>query len=79
MKTIYENEDICITDMEKDYDFIAIIENKSNENLHIDFIDDFMEDTIDVDNNNWIGILADEQGYERLRKLYASKYSINWG
>lgn len=80
MKTIFEDEDICITDLEKDFDFIALVENKSNKTLHIDFMSDDMFDygnTITIEPNNWFGILADATGYRQLEKLYNKQYYIN--
>ena len=81
METIFEDEDICITDLEKDYDFIALIQNKTeNKTLYVDFMSDDMvdcENTIIIEPNNWVGILANETGYEQLMKLYQGQYYIN--
>ena len=80
MRTIFENKDICITDLEKNYDFIALIENKTNKTLHVDFMSKDMvdcEDTIIIKPNDWVGILADETGYNQLEKLNKGQYYIN--
>ena len=71
---IFEDKDICIKKTNKNYDFIATIQNKSNRDLYIDFTNEKMEyndDTIIVQAQDWIGILADEKGYEFLQKLFS--------
>ena len=65
MKTIFENEFIRVESTGKDYDFIATIENKTDKNIRLrynpmDF--DVIYDTIDVEPNDWVGLLADEEG-----------------
>lgn len=65
MKTIFENELIRVELTGRDYDFIATIENKTDKNIRLrynpmDF--DVIYDTIDVEPNDWVGLLADEEG-----------------
>ena len=65
MKTIFENEFIRVESTGKDYDFIATIENKTDKNIRLrynpmDF--DVIYDTIDIESNDWVGLLADEEG-----------------
>lgn len=65
MKTIFENEFIRVESTGKDYDFIATVENKTDKNIRLrynpmDF--DVIYDTIDIEPNDWIGLLADEEG-----------------
>lgn len=77
---IFEDKDICIKTTNKNYDFIATIQNKSNRDLYIDFTNEKMEyndDTIIVQAQDWIGILADEKGYEFLQKLENREFYIN--
>lgn len=77
---IFEDKDICISKTKQNFDFIATIENKTNKDLYIDFTDEFMEfndDTIIVQAEDWIGILANTQGFERLEKLEKGQYYIN--
>lgn len=79
-KIIFEDNDVKIIDTEQNYDFIAIIINKTNHDLYIDFTDEFMEfndDTIIIQKNDWVGILANEKGREQLNKLYSGQYYIN--
>lgn len=79
-KIIFEDNDVQIIETEQSFDFIATIKNKSDHDLYIDFTDEFMEfcdDTIIIEKNNWIGILADEKGFEQLDKLRIGQYYIN--
>ena len=77
---IFEDNDICIKRTNQNYDFVATIENKSKTDLYIDFTDEFMEfndDTLIVQAEDWIGILANTQGFERLEKLEKGQYYLN--
>ena len=65
MKTIFENEFIRVESTGQNYDFIATIENKTDKNIRIhykpmDFI--VIYDTIDIEPNDRIGLLADKEG-----------------
>ena len=65
MKTIFENEFIRVESTGKDYDFIATIENKTDKKIRVHYKDmDLLDtyDTIDVEPNDWVGLLADEEG-----------------
>ena len=65
MKTIFENELICVELTGRDYDFIATIENKTDKKIRVHYKDmDLLDtyDTIDVEPNDWVGLLADEEG-----------------
>ena len=65
MKTIFENELICVELTGRDYDFIATVENKTDKKIRVHYKDmDLLDtyDTIDVEPNDWVGLLADEEG-----------------
>ena len=65
MKTIFENELICVESTGRDYDFIATVENKTDKKIRVHYKDmDLLDtyDTIDVEPNDWVGLLADEEG-----------------
>lgn len=74
MTTLYENNDFIMKSTGKDYDFIAVIENKTDQDLrfhqmesHDSYIPkscyDFQFDDFEVPANDWIGLLADDDGY----------------
>ena len=65
MKTIFENEFIRVESTGRDYDFIATVENKTDKKIRVHYKDmDLLDtyDTIDVEPNDWVGLLADEEG-----------------
>lgn len=65
MKIIFENELIRVESTGRDYDFIATIENKTDKKIRIHYKDMDLLDTygtIDVEPNDWVGLLADEEG-----------------
>lgn len=65
MKTIFENEFICVESTGRNYDFIATIENKTGKKIRVHYKDTSpldVYDTIDVEPNDWIGLLADDEG-----------------
>ena len=79
MKTIFETEFIRVESTEKDYDFIATIENKTDKNIRLrynpmDF--DVIYDTIDVEPNDWVGLLADKEGRDLVRKFELGQVGV---
>ena len=79
MKTIFENEFIRVESTGKDYDFIATIENKTDKNIRLrynpmDF--DVIYDTIDIEPNDWVGLLADKEGYDLVRKFELGQVDV---
>lgn len=63
--TIFENEFIKVSTTDKDYDFIAVIENKTNEQICIHYDEPCYNDNYDpilIAPNEWIGLLANEEG-----------------
>ena len=79
MKTIFENEFICVESTGKDYDFIATIENKTDKNIRLrynpmDF--DVIYDTIDIEPNDWVGLLADKEGHDLVQKFELGQVDV---
>ena len=63
--TIFENDFVKISTTGKDYDFIAVIENKTNEQICIHYDEPGYNDSYDpilIAPNDWIGLLANEEG-----------------
>lgn len=63
--TIFENEFIKVSTTGKDYDFIAVIENKTNEQICIHYDETGYNDNYDpilITPNDWVGLLANEEG-----------------
>lgn len=79
MKTIFENEFIRVESTGKDYDFIVTIENKTDKNIRLrynpmDF--DVIYDTINIEPNDWVGLLADKEGYDLVRKFELGQVDV---
>ena len=63
--TIFENDFIKVNTTDKDYDFIAVIENKTNEQICVHYNEPCYNDNYDpilIAPNEWIGLLANEEG-----------------
>ena len=58
MKTVFENEVIKVSRTGRDYDFIAVVENKTDKKVKIIFNHDDVED-FSICANDWVGLLAD--------------------
>ena len=65
MTTIFENDLIKVSTTGRDYDFIAIIDNKTDGQICIHYDEPGYNDNYDpilVAPNDWFGLLADEKG-----------------
>ena len=72
MKTLFENEYICVSATGHYFDIIAIVKNKTNETMTITFNDN--KEFLDIKPNDYIGILADDSGYSMLEKLKNNEF-----
>lgn len=75
MKDIYEDDTVNIYTTGHDYDFIAVILNKTNNVITIKFNDNEIE-PITIDKSNWIGLLADQDGYCTLQQVINKDFFI---
>lgn len=64
-KVIYEDEFVKVETTGRDYDFIATIQNKTNADLDC-FIGKDEDRICMLEANSWVGILANDEGYEEL-------------
>lgn len=63
--TIFENDFIKVSTTNKDYDFIAVIENKTNNKICIHYDKSGYDDNYDpilIRSNDWVGLLANDEG-----------------
>ena len=68
-----DNFEVSITG--RNYDFIAVIENNSDEKLKIVFDND--EDYyLEIEPNDWLGLLADDEGYSMLNYFKNNNYEV---
>lgn len=62
--TIFENDFVKISTTDKDYDFIAVIENKTNEQICVHYNEPGYNDNYDpilIAPNDWVGLLNTEE------------------
>ena len=72
MTTIFENDLIKVSATDRDYDFIAIIENKTNQKICVHYDEPGYNDNYDpilIEPNDWVGLLADEEGRDWLKAI----------
>ena len=72
MTTIFENDLIKVSTTGRDYDFIAIIDNKTDGQICIHYDEPGYNDNYDpilVAPNDWIGLLADDEGRDWLKAI----------
>lgn len=65
MTTIFENDFIKVSTTGHDYDFIAVVENKTDKQICVHYDEPGYNDNYDpilVAPNDWIGLLADDEG-----------------
>ena len=63
--TIFENDFIKVSTTGKDYDFIVVIENKTNEQICVHYNEPGYNDNYDpilIAPNDWVGLFANEEG-----------------
>ena len=65
---IYEDNYIKVETTGQDYDFIATIQNKTDSDLDC-FIGNYEDMSCLLESNNWIGILANDEGYELINLI----------
>ena len=72
MTTIFENDLIKVNTTGRDYDFIAIIDNKTDGQICIHYDKPGYNDHYDpilVAPNDWFGLLADDEGRDWLKAI----------
>ena len=72
MTTIFENDLIKVSATGHDYDFIAVVENKTNEQICVHYDEPGYNDNYDpilIAPNDWIGLLADDEGRDWLKAI----------
>lgn len=72
---MFENEHFRVRTTGHEYDFIATVENLTEEPIRIKFVGetDWIE-TLVLKPNDWVGLLADTDGYSTLEALSNGRY-----
>lgn len=77
--TIFENDFIKVSTTGNDYDFIAVVENKTNELVCVHYDEPGYNDNYDpilIDPNGWVGLLADKEGRDWVKAIERNQISI---
>lgn len=85
MDIVYEDDKLLVKSTGQDYDFIATLEinekecTRTGEDLMVVFTGeyDYLE-PIPIPNGNWVGLLADEEGYQTLEAIKKQKFYTIW-
>ena len=79
MTTIFENDFIKVSTTEHDYDFITVIENKTNEKICVHYDEPGYNDNYDpilIEPNDWIGLLADDEGRDWVKAIESNQIYV---
>lgn len=77
LKLVYEDDEIIVMKTKRNYDFIAVIENKTTDDITIapDESDvDLMFEKFTIFGCDWVGILADAEGINTLKAIEEGKF-----
>ena len=72
MTTIFENDLIKVSTTGHDYDFIAVILNKTSNKICVHYDEPGYNDNYDpilIQPNDWIGLLADDEGRDWVKAI----------
>lgn len=72
MTTIFENDLIKVSATGRDYDFIAIIDNKTDGQICVHYDKPGYNDNYEpilIAPNDWVGLLADEEGRDWVKAI----------
>lgn len=70
--TIFENDFIKVSTTGHDYDFIAVIENKTNQKICVHYDEPGYNDNYEpilIAPNDWVGLLADDEGRDWVKAI----------
>lgn len=70
--TIFENDFIKVSTTDRDYDFIAVIDNKTNNKICVHYDEPGYNDNYDpilIRSNDWVGLLANDEGRDWVKAI----------
>lgn len=76
MKLLFENDYLKIFDNKHYFDYKYIIVNKKNSKLNI-FLNE-LDDYLEIDGNNWIGLFYDEYNVDIINCIINKKADYNY-
>lgn len=79
--TIFENDFIKVSTTGHDYDFIAVIENKTNNKICVHYDEPGYNDNYDpilIRSNKWVGLLANNEGRDWVRAIENNQVYVTY-
>lgn len=79
--TIFENNFIKVSTTGHDYDFIAVIENKTNNKICVHYDEPGYNDNYDpilIRSNKWVGLLANNEGRDWVRAIENNQVYVTY-
>lgn len=79
MKKIFENDFIKVSTTGQDCDFIAVIENKTNNKICVHYDKPGYNDNYDpilIRSNSWVGIENDEEGRDWVKAIESNQIYV---
>lgn len=74
---IYVDEAVTISSTNTDYDFIGFVENNSNDDIKVAFFNGTPAFLVPA--GDWVGILADDEGYAQMELLEKKQFELQGG
>ena len=81
MTTIFENDLIKVSTTGRDYDFIAIIDNKTDGQICIHYDEPGYNDNYDpilIRSNDWVGLLANDEGRDWVKAIENNQIYVTY-
>ncbi len=79
--TIFENDFIKVSTTEHDYDFIAVIENKTNNQICVHYDEPGYNDNYEpilIRSNDWVGLLANDEGRNWVKAIKNNQVYVTY-
>lgn len=77
--TIFENDFIKVSTTDRDYDFIAVIENKTNQKICVHYDAPGYNDNYDpilIQPNSWVGLSADDEDCDWIEAIKSNQIYV---
>lgn len=77
--TIFENDFIKVSTTGQDYDFIAVVENKTNEQICVHYNEPDYNDNYEpilIKPNDWMGLLSNKEGRDWVKTIERNQIYI---
>ena len=77
MKAIFENDIVKVSETGRDYDFVAVVENKIDRKIQLIFdVEGLEPETMTIDGNDWCGVVANYGGRLVVEELKSGRFLV---